>query len=64
MKAKSKEKAKAFYITDKQDKLIRDHKKQNRISTSKQIRLMINFVFSDEERLKDFNQYIAVAKEI
>jgi hypothetical protein len=60
----SKEKAKAFYITDKQDKIIKEHKKQNRISTSKQIRLMINFVFSDESRLNDFNQYISKMKEI
>lgn len=61
---KIKENAKAFYVTDRQNEIIKLHKKQNRISTSKQMRLLIDFVFRDEARLEDFNKFVTENKGV
>lgn len=53
-----KENAKSFYPTTKQVEALKEHKRKNRISTSKQIKMMINFVFGDKERLDEFNKFV------
>lgn len=53
-----KENSKAFYVTDRQNKLISKHKKDFRITTSKQVRLMIAYLFDDKDRLENFNNFV------
>lgn len=54
----SKERTKAFYLSEKQDEVLENHRIQNNLTTSKQIRLMVSFIFRNQSTVKKFNDFI------
>ncbi len=54
----AKEKAKSIYLSDAQDEILEKHKKENNLTTARQIRMMINFVFRSPSNIKKFNDFI------
>lgn len=58
-----KKKKNLFYATKEMNKNLLAHRKMNRLTTSKQIRMMVNFIFNNEDLLAEFNNYVVKTKK-
>ena len=59
----NRDKKNVFYATDEQNSIIEQHRKEQKLTTSKQIRMLINYVFNDVKRKDGFNAYIDKLKK-
>lgn len=58
-----KTKKNIFYATNRQNELLEENRKDYSLTTSKQVRLMVNFIFNNEKLSNKFKQYIDDAKK-
>lgn len=58
------EKQVSFYVTNSQSDVMKKHRTEQKLKTSKQMKLIVAYIFSNQYRLERFNEFIKENKDL